>query len=92
MDREIAPRLEYKMKGPSSMNPIQQFTASVESSHYEFRHNISELARKRLCKDAHLAVFRSVATSVFALFKTFWNSATRCLIRECMYAFEHLMW
>lgn len=41
----------------------------------------------------HDAVFRSTtATSVFALFSTFWNSLTRWRIRECMYAFEHLMW
>ena|SRR6266540_3187229 len=33
----------------------------------------------------YLTVFFSVvATSVFALFKTFWNSETRCLILECI--------
>jgi len=40
-----------------------------------------------------LTVFLSVvATSVFALLRTFWNSETRKRMRECMYAFEHLMW
>ena len=40
----------------------------------------------------YLTVFLSpVATSVFARLNTFWNSDTRALIRECIYAFEHLM-
>ena len=32
------------------------------------------------------------ATSGFARLRIFKNSATRCRILECMYAFEHLMW
>jgi len=43
--------------------------------------------------NAYLTVFFSpVATSVFARLSTFWNSDTLALIRECIYAFEHLMW
>lgn len=43
-------------------------------------------------RDTYVTVLLSpVATSVFALFSTFWNSVTRCRILECMYALEHLM-
>ncbi len=43
--------------------------------------------------ETYVIVLRSVvATSVFARLSTFWNSETRALILECMYAFEHLMW
>lgn len=31
-------------------------------------------------------------SSGLARLSTFWNSATRWRIRECMYALEHLMW
>ena len=41
----------------------------------------------------HVTVFRSTtACSVLARLSTFWNSLTRCRMRECMYALEHLMW
>jgi len=51
------------------------------------------LLTHRVCKVRPVTVFLSaVATSVLARLSTFWNSATRWRMRECMYAFEHLMW
>lgn len=77
----------HRASSSGNQSPATAYEKNAsEVSHCEVGHEIEKTW-------TYVIVLRSVvATSVFARLSTFWNSETRALILECMYALEHLIW